>query len=279
MEVKYQLNKLEYDEFGRPSGVLLLDKKPGITAHDLVYAVRRKLSFQKVGHAGALDVFSSGLMIILVGKATKMSDKLMGMDKEYEAKMVLGISTETQDTEGKIVDINPNSIITENEIESAIKSFLGGYDQYVSIFSSVKVDGKKLRKVLRDKRYTYSVRFNEAGEKIIEIFKDNGEKLVDEIKIPRRKIDLTKLDVLKIEEVLAEKLPYIDISERSKKQDKFFVVDFLVHCSKGTYIRQLAEDIGEKMNMPASLIALRRKTIGSMTEKDVIDLDSINLKN
>jgi tRNA pseudouridine55 synthase len=269
LEVKYELNKLIFDEFGRPNGVMLFDKPPGITAHDLVDLVRKKLNYSKVGHAGALDSFSSGLMIILVGKATKMSDKLMVMEKSYRATMILGIATETQDIEGKILDVVEKLELTDKEIENTINSFLGGYEQHVSIYSSVKVNGKKLRKVLRDKRYTYKLEHNKTDKKII-LFNQSGEK-IEETTVPQKFIDIQKISIESISKANKETLPYFDKERLRQIKGELIQVVFSLHCSKGTYIRQLSEDIGAKLGIPASLIALRRTSIGSLNESDVME--------
>ena len=276
MEVKYQLNKLDYDQFGRPSGVLLLNKVPGSSAHDLVYDVRRKLHFDKVGHAGALDTFSSGLMLILVGKATKFSDQLMGMDKEYIASMILGIETETQDIEGEILKVNSERLVSKAEVEKTLAEFMGGYNQFVSIYSSVKVEGKKLRKVLRDPRYSHQITFDEQQNKFIDLTKLESGMQIAHIQVPKRQIKIDKIELLEYKIVNSEDLPYKDNNTKIPNSVQFVNVDFVVHCSKGTYIRQLAEDIGEKLELPASLIALRRTQIGSMTSIDAIALNDIS---
>lgn len=260
MDVKYQINKLEYDSFGRPSGILLLDKKADMTAHDLVNIVRKKLDIRKVGHAGALDNFSTGLMLILVGKATKLSEKLMGMEKIYNATMILGVATETQDTESNVTKTENPMNLTEEEIKTAVLSFLGGYEQNVSPFSSVKVAGRKLRKVLRNKGFTYKITGDATG-RFIELYTAGTETLQERIQIPKRFIEIKAITVNSCTKIKGKDLPYKDPVE-----GEFWAVDFNVHCSKGTYIRQLAEDIGAKLHMPASLIALRRIKIGDFDE-------------
>lgn len=263
MEVKYQLNTITYDSFGRPSGVLLLDKKENVSAHDLVNMVRKKLDFKKVGHAGALDTFSTGLMLILVGKATKLSDQFMGLEKEYNATLIVGVATETQDTEGKPIAIEDSSYITPEEITEAINAFIGGYEQYVSPFSSVKVAGKKLRKVLRNKSFKYEI-VETHKSKFIELYEANTGVLKERLEIPKRFIDIKKITIKTCEPIDGSQLPYSE-----KITGTFWKVNFDVRCSKGTYIRQLAEDIGIRLESPASLIALRRTRIGEYDESMV----------
>ncbi len=102
MTIDFPVNNLKRDEFGRPSGIVAVNKPAGVTSHDLVDKLRKQLGTKKVGHAGALDVFADGVMIYLIGKSTKLSDKLMHLDKEYVTTIILGIATDTQDTEGKV---------------------------------------------------------------------------------------------------------------------------------------------------------------------------------
>jgi len=275
MEVKYQLNKLEFDKFGRPSGVLLLNKESGISAHDLVYKVRRVLHFEKVGHAGALDTVSSGLMIILVGKATKFSNQLMGMDKEYVAEVALGISTETQDIEGKVVQCQTNLGLDEDKIAEVCKSFYGDYEQYVSIFSSVKVNGRKLRKVLRDKRYTYKVVIEDNQNKYIELYKAETDELLHRILVPRRVVRIKEIEVTEMRDTKIADLPFRDLETLAEHDRNVKIVKIRVQCSKGTYIRQLAEDIGIKLNCPASLVSLERTMINNMKKTDCQSLEDL----
>lgn len=274
MEVKYEINKLIWDDFGRPSGVLLLDKPANISAHDLVDIVRKKLKTTKVGHAGALDTVSTGLMLILVGKATRLSESYMGMDKTYKAQLILGVSTETQDIEGAVTKSLPTGGLDEEKVKETIKSFKGGYNQFVSPFSSVKVAGRKLRKVLRDKRYSYKI-INDAdrSHRYIELFNKESGSLVERLEVPQRFLNLDSVVIDNISKVKSDTLPY---PSDKVAEGIYTVVGFTIKCSKGTYIRQLAEDIGYKLNLPASLLGLRRTAIDKFDESMVVDLESIN---
>lgn len=273
MKTRYQLNKLDYDEFGRPSGLLLVDKPAGITSHDVVDQVRRLLQIKQVGHAGALDVFSTGLLLILVGKATKLSNELLSQNKAYLARVIFGISTETQDPEGKVVKNKTGVNFDDALLIKTVAGFLGGYEQYVSPFSSVKVGGKKLRKVLRDSSYTYQIIDRDNGRFIILEPKNvDGKKL--EIAIPKRLIDIMEIRVEKQGEIFTEELPFKELEAKQK----YYFADIFVKCSKGTYIRQLAEDLGEVLKTPASLALLQRTNIGDYQMSEAIpytDLDII----
>src|SRR3989338_6630759 len=132
-----------------PAGFLLIDKPPGPTSHDIVDQVRRATGEKRVGHAGTLDPFASGLLIVGVGReATREFEKLVGLPKEYEAVFVLGASSETDDTEGPIHK-NPNVLPTSDVVKNMAKRFVGEIDQLPPRHSAVKVGGKKAYEVAR----------------------------------------------------------------------------------------------------------------------------------
>src|SRR5690606_27085198 len=99
---KLEVNKIYRDDFGSKFGILLLNKPAGITSNDLVNLVREKFKIKRVGHAGALDPFASGLMIVLVGKSVKLSQEMIGLEKEYQFQLILGLTSSTLDVEGKL---------------------------------------------------------------------------------------------------------------------------------------------------------------------------------
>ncbi len=132
-----------------PEGILLVDKPKGITSHDVVDRVRRIYRMKKVGHAGTLDPMATGLMIILVGKATKVSQYMMSMDKEYTGTMKLGEETDSQDAEGEILVTKEVPELTEEGVRSEMKTFLGDQYQTPPMFSAKKVNGQKLYKLAR----------------------------------------------------------------------------------------------------------------------------------
>lgn len=125
------------------SGVLVVNKPFGITSHDVVNKLRRLYGTKKVGHTGTLDPMATGVLPILIGGAVKASEYLMSDSKNYTAKMLLGIETDTEDTDGKILTTCDN-IPSDGEIESAILSFLGEYMQTPPMYSALKVNGEKL---------------------------------------------------------------------------------------------------------------------------------------
>ena len=132
-----------------PEGILLVDKPQGITSHDVVAKMRRVFHIKKVGHAGTLDPMATGLMLILIGKATKASQYLMSMDKEYVGTVKLGVLTDSQDADGEIIEERPVPALTEAQIKTQMKSFIGDQYQTPPMFSAKKINGQKLYKLAR----------------------------------------------------------------------------------------------------------------------------------
>jgi len=132
---------------GEPEGVLLVDKPRGPTSHDVVGRIRRLYGTRRVGHAGTLDPMATGLLIILVGKATKASAYLMSQDKAYEADLTLGVVTDSQDAEGEVRETNPVPPIGEETIRAAMQGMLGDQYQTPPMHSARKVNGVPLYKL------------------------------------------------------------------------------------------------------------------------------------
>lgn len=130
-------------------GVLLVDKAPGMTSHDVVAVTRRSLNTKKVGHCGTLDPMATGLLIVVVGKATKIQDLLMAEDKEYEGTIRLGATTSTQDKEGEILEEKPVPALTREQIDEAFNAFRGDFYQLPPMVSAIKKDGVPLYKLAR----------------------------------------------------------------------------------------------------------------------------------
>lgn len=191
-------------------GVLLIDKPEGITSHDVVDRVRRRLSMKRVGHAGTLDPNATGLLIILVGKATKLSQHLIGLGKVYEGVIHLGIQTDTQDSEGQILKELPVPELSKEQVDECLQSFVGDQYQLPPMFSAKKIDGQPLYKLAR------------KGKTV--------EREPRFIRVSRFNLD-------------AWNSPEIE---------------FTVECSKGTYVRTLANDVGEKLGCGGYLSELRR---------------------
>lgn len=205
-------------------GILLIDKPAGMTSHDVVDLIRRRFDIKKAGHAGTLDPAATGLLVILVGKATKLSSRFTAGDKEYEAAVTLGRKTDSGDSDGKVLSENGCLGITEENIRDAFKSFEGETEQVPPMFSAVRHKGKRLYELAR-----------------------KGKE------VPRepRKIRIEKLEISKIA------LP---------------AIHFIVRCSKGTYIRKLCEDLGDRLGCGAYLSGLRRVSSGEFSLKNSIDM-------
>ena len=212
-------------------GILLVDKPSGITSHDVVDITRRKLAIRKVGHAGTLDPLATGLLIILIGKATKLFDRFSGCDKEYEATLKLGASTITGDSQGKIEKQGDYSQIKNQDIQDVLAKFKGEILQVPPMVSALRYKGKRLYQLAR-----------------------RGEQ----IDLPARKINIKNIYSTNIN------IPYID---------------FCVYCSKGTYIRKLAQDIGEELGCFAHITGIRRTKIGEYSIENAVNIDEINESN
>ena len=203
------------------AGVLLVDKPAGKTSFDMVRAVRRVFGIKKVGHAGTLDPFATGLLVICIGRpATRLIEGFMGGEKEYLATMRLGQVSTTLDPEGEVSYGGSPAGIDETEIESALTGFRGEIWQKPPQYSALKHKGKPL--------YHYA-------RKGITIEKEP------------RKITIHQLDWLDRRISITDEKPSIDL---------------LVRCSKGTYIRSLAADIGATLGCGAYLTSLRRTKSG-----------------
>lgn len=276
----YEVNEIHIDDFGRPHGILAVNKPVGITSHDMVYEVRKVFGTKKVGHAGALDPFASGVLMIVMGKATVLSDDVMALPKSYTGKVLLGVSTNTQDSEGKITAIQQPAV-TAAQLDAAIATFSSGYEQFVPVFSSIKINGQKLRQLAHkaaDIRFEYS----DGGKTAIFVNASGNEQRVE---LPKHKIDFTNLSWSHLEDTDLDYLmgqnDLLDgMIKRTLEHDaatrayRFQTFELAVSCPKGTYIRQLAEDIGQRLVPPqaTTLIGLTRTALGDIGLKDCFDI-------
>ncbi len=203
------------------NGVLPVDKPEGMTSHDVVQCVREFFDLKSVGHAGTLDPIATGLLLVLIGEGTKLSRFLMDLPKTYEAKIILGIETETDDITGKV--LNKSAVnVSESMVKDVVNEFIGEQMQIPPTFSAIKHRGKPMYKYARS-----GVIPALSPRKII--IKD---------------IEIKGLD-----------LPEVHIK---------------VTCSRGTYIRALARDIGVKLGCGAALGFLRRVKIGQFSVENAI---------
>lgn len=132
-----------------PSGVLLIDKAPDMTSHDVVAIARRALNTKKIGHCGTLDPMATGLLMLVIGRATKIQDLLMSEDKEYVGTLTLGAVTSTQDRQGEVLESKPVPEFTEEQIREAFDAFTGEFEQMPPMVSAIKKDGVPLYKLAR----------------------------------------------------------------------------------------------------------------------------------
>lgn len=211
-------------------GVILIDKEQGWTSFDVCAKLKWTLKIKKIGHAGTLDPLATGLLILCLGRATKTIINYQNLEKTYFAKVKLGATTITDDSEGDEENITSTDHLKKEEISDVIDSFVGEIYQVPPMFSAIKVKGKRLYKEARKGR------------------------------------------TVKVE---ARKVTVYDIAER---EINIPTIDFSVKCSKGTYIRTIAKDIGAKLNVGGYLAALRRTAIGEYNVDDALTIsDVINL--
>ena len=130
-------------------GILLVDKPTEWTSHDVVAKIRNHFKFNKVGHGGTLDPLATGLLVLLIGKGTKLSDRIMGGDKIYEGTIRLGVTTHSQDRDGEVLEEKDASHITRNQVEAAVENYLGDIEQIPPMVSAIKKDGIALYKLAR----------------------------------------------------------------------------------------------------------------------------------
>ncbi|MFN5870592.1 MAG: tRNA pseudouridine(55) synthase TruB, partial [Akkermansiaceae bacterium] len=137
------------EEYNGPSGVLLVDKAPDMTSHDVVAIARRALNTKKIGHCGTLDPMATGLLMLVIGKATKIQDLLMSEDKVYEGTLTLGQRTSTQDKEGEVLETREVGNLSEADIRGAFEIYKGEFEQMPPMVSAIKQGGVALYKLAR----------------------------------------------------------------------------------------------------------------------------------
>ncbi|MGN0437983.1 MAG: tRNA pseudouridine(55) synthase TruB [Lachnospiraceae bacterium] len=210
-------------------GVINVYKEPGFTSFDVVAKLRGILKQKKIGHTGTLDPDAEGVLVVCLGKATKLCDILTDKDKSYVATLLLGVTTDTEDISGKILS-EKDVHLSKEQVKDEILSFIGAYDQIPPMYSAIKVNGKKLYELARQ------------GQ-VIE-------------RTPRHV-------VIHDIEILSFDLPR---------------VTFRVSCGKGTYIRSLCRDIGEKLGVGGVMEHLVRDCVVSSDTGKTFDLkDALTL--
>lgn len=205
-------------------GVLNIYKERGFTSHDVVAKLRGITGQKKIGHTGTLDPEAEGVLPVCLGKATRLCDMLTDKDKTYEAVLLLGVDTDTQDMTGKILSRKPTDGLLAEAVREAVLSFQGSYDQVPPMFSALKVNGRKLYELARDGK---------------------------EVERKPRRVTIYDIRILDMD------LPRVRME---------------VTCSKGTYIRTLCRDIGEKLGTGGCMEKLLRTQVERFAVKDSIRL-------
>ena len=209
------------------NGFININKAAGMTSHDVVNRVRRIFNTKKVGHAGTLDPFATGVLPVAVGRAAKFLEYLSDCDKAYRAEIFFGVETSTGDTTGEIIqkkECQPNAL---NEVDKVLSSFIGTIRQTPPKYSAIKINGRKAYELAR--------------------------KNVD-FELPSREVTIYSLNVVS----MTEDTVTIDVD-----------------CSKGTYIRSLAVDIGKQLGIPATLKNLQRTRAGTFQIDNAVTLETL----
>ncbi len=229
-------------------GVLIIDKPAGLTSHDVVARVRRILKERRVGHTGTLDPFATGVLVVLVGRATRLAQFLSGAVKEYEAVVRFGYATDTGDPTGARLPLteaqNEERVLvhtwSDAEVEAALAGLRGEIEQVPPMYSAKKIEGRKLYELARQG-----------------------------VEVERRAVRVT------IQELTALKPGGALVRQN---EDGTVDLSIRVRCSAGTYVRTLAESIGERLGAPAHLAALRRTRAGEFGVRSATGLDELKTK-
>ena len=214
-------------DFDSLDGALLVDKPAGPTSHDVVDAIRRQFQLKKVGHCGTLDPNATGLLIIVLGRGTKLSEKLMSSDKVYEGTVKFGETTDSYDVDGELVASLPVPPTTVEELNQLASSFVGDQMQMPPMVSAIKVKGVPLYKLARKGIEV------ERQARLIHIYN----------------------------------FRFSDYHEP--------VGHFRVACTKGTYVRSLAHELGQKLGCGAHLANLRRTVSGKFDVADAVEFEQV----
>lgn len=231
MPIHHHPVKPEQREAPESTGIVIVNKPKGLTSHDVVSRVRRIFHMKRVGHAGTLDPMATGVLVVLLGKATKLFGKFESFDKAYKATLILGTKTTTADTEGDVVKTMPYDQINREALEKVLTQFIGDTEQVPPMVSAVKIKGQRLYELAR-----------------------KG------IEIPRQPRQI-RINCLRL------------VNFSSPR------VEIYLECSKGTYVRQLAEDVGERLGTVACIAEIERTKVGPFVIADAVTLDDLNVSH
>jgi tRNA pseudouridine55 synthase len=218
------------------NGFLVIDKPGGMTSHDVVAKIRKRLGTKRVGHAGTLDPMATGVLVIGVGNATKLLQYIVDGSKSYDATISLGMATHTDDAEGNVIFTAQSgklALIADTDVKSVLEKYVGTIMQKPSSVSAIKVDGKTAHQRVRE-----------------------GE----DVDLPAREVTIKKIQVHSIER--SESAIHIRVS---------------VDCSAGTYIRSIARDLGEALNVGGHLSVLRRTLVSPFSLDEAAGIDEAQL--
>jgi tRNA pseudouridine55 synthase len=217
-------------------GLLVVDKPSGMSSHDAVSRARRALREKRIGHTGTLDPLATGVLVLCVGSATRLSEYLLGEDKAYEGLIKLGERTDTDDAEGRVIDTRPVPPLTDQDLRALESRFTGEIAQVPPQFSAIQKDGQRAYALARQ-----------------------GQAVA---LAPRR----VRIDALR--------LALVNRHSEAPSDGATWLA-FSVRCSAGTYIRALARDIGEALGCGAHVASLRRTAVGPFTLADAITLPDL----
>jgi tRNA pseudouridine55 synthase len=216
-------------------GLVVVDKPGGMTSHDVVARIRRLARTRRVGHGGTLDPMATGVLVVGVGRATRLLTYVIGAGKSYTATIRLGQSTVTDDAEGEVVATTDATGVTEDAVRSAVVGLTGEIDQVPSAVSAIKIDGRRAYRRVRD-----------------------GEAVA----LAPRRVTVSRFDVLAVRRESVDGAAVLD-------------VDVAVDCSSGTYVRALARDLGAGLGVGGHLTALRRTAVGGFTLAEAATLPTL----
>lgn len=233
-------------------GFLLIDKPDGMTSHDVVARVRRLTGEKRVGHAGTLDPFATGLLVVGVGRvATREFPKLVGLGKEYEAEFLLGATSDTDDRTGTVLVSGESFVVSGEKIAETMKEFTGPISQVPPNYSAIKIGGKKMYEAAREGKPMVA----KAREVTVYSF-----EIVDGARTtPNPSLPSTGSGNAELIEAL-------------QKEGRLKVK---IACSTGTYIRSLARDLGAKLGVGGYVQELRRTSVGPFRIEEAIPLKTL----
>lgn len=235
-----------------PDGLVVVDKPTGWTSHDVVAKSRGLLGTRKVGHAGTLDPDATGVLLLGVGKATKLLRFLSPLGKRYIGEVRLGVDTSTLDSSGEVTAIHDLASVTIDDVARAAAGFVGAIEQIPPMVSAVKVDGKRLHELAREGK---------------------------EVDRAPRPVTIHALAVAEVgpEVAALERIGGIETPEFTAAAAGGSGISFQVDvtCSSGTYIRTLAQDLGAALGGGAHLVRLRRVSVGPYTLDDAVPLELV----